>query len=255
MTLLRECIDVQHSFREIGALADARPLRGGVNWAMIVIGLAPGQMMFSAIRRRPMRLGTDQSFPWPRKMRVTAIAAAVLICLLAFLLFRQRSSPFSEVQAGATMNFSSTSFSNHAAIPSRYTCDGANTSPELDWSGAPDATKSFAIIMHDPDAPVDFTHWLAFNIPSSVHQLAEGASNDGAMPAGSAEGMNGFGRTGYGGPCPPHGKAHHYVLQLYALNADPGLPAGASREQLEAAMRSHIVASGRLTGTYQRGGE
>lgn len=202
-----------------------------------------------------MRPETDGTFLGSRRMRVTAIVAAVLICLLSFLLLRQRTSTSPDVQAGASMNLSSTSFSNGASIPPRYTCDGTNTSPALDWSGAPAATKSFALILHDPDAPVDFTHWLAYKIPSNIQQLAEGASNQGSMPAGSAEGMNGFGRTGYGGPCPPHGKPHHYVLLFYALNADLSLPAGATREQLEAAMRSHIVATGRLTGTYQRGGE
>lgn len=202
-----------------------------------------------------MRPGTDNAFLGPQNRRITTIVAGGLVCLFAFLLIRQHSPTSSEVQAGPTMNFSSSSFSSGASIPSRYTCDGENLSPGLGWSGEPAATRSFALILHDPDAPIDFTHWLAYNIPSSVHQLAEGASNHGAMPAGSAEGMNGFRKTGYGGPCPPAGKPHHYVFLLYALDADLGLPAGARREELEAAMRSHIVATGRFTGSYQRGGE
>ncbi len=151
------------------------------------------------------------------------------------------------------MQLRSTSFSDGAKIPSRYTCDGAGVSPNLEWSGAPAATRSFALIVHDPDAPVDFTHWLAYNIPADVHQLAEGASSDGVMPRGSSEGKNGFRRMGYGSPCPPPGKPHHYIFLLYALDDDLGLPAGATRDQLESAMRSHIVATGRLVGIYQSG--
>lgn len=202
-----------------------------------------------------MRPETDGSSRAPRIMRVGAIVAAALVCLLAFLLLRQRSSTSSEVQAGPSMKFSSTSFVNGASIPSHYTCDGADVSPGLEWSGAPPGTKSFALVMHDPDAPVDFTHWLVYNIPSGVDHLAEGASNDGAMPQGSSEGVNSFRRAGYGGPCPPAGKPHHYIFLFYALDADLGLPAGATRKQLEAAMRSHIVATGRLVGSYKRGGE
>lgn len=151
------------------------------------------------------------------------------------------------------MQLKSASFGDGAGIPSRYTCDGTGVSPGLEWSGAPAATRSYALIVHDPDAPVDFTHWLAYDIPTDVHQLAEGASTNGAMPHGALEGMNGFRSMGYGGPCPPPGKPHRYIFLLYALDTTLGLAAGATREQLESAMRSHIVASGRLTGTYGRG--
>lgn len=151
------------------------------------------------------------------------------------------------------MELKSATFSDGAAIPSRCTCDGAGVSPNLEWSGAPASTKSFALIVHDPDAPVDFTHWLAYDIPPEVHELAEGASNDGALPRGTTEGINGFRGMGYGGPCPPAGKPHHYIFLLYALDTNLEMPAGATREQVESAMRSHIVATGRLTGTYQRG--
>lgn len=183
---------------------------------------------------------------------IATIAIGILLCLFAFLFVRGRRANPTDVQAGRSMELKSTSFSDGASIPARYTCDGAGVSPSLDWSGAPAATKSFALILHDPDAPIDFTHWLAYNIPADVHQLPEGASNEGAMPHGSAEGVNGFRRTGYGGPCPPGGKPHHYIFLLYALDTNPGLPAGATREQVESAMRSHIVATGRLVGTYGR---
>ncbi|HEV2134864.1 MAG TPA: YbhB/YbcL family Raf kinase inhibitor-like protein [Terracidiphilus sp.] len=188
-----------------------------------------------------------------RLMLTAAVTIAVLSSLFAFLFLRSRRTTPIDVEAGASMELKSTSFPDGASIPSRYTCDGAGVSPSLEWSGAPAATKSFALILHDPDAPVDFTHWLAYDIPGDLHQLAEGASTDGAMPKGAVEGMNGFRRMGYGGPCPPAGKPHRYIFLLYALDESLGLTAGATREQVESAMRSHIVASGKLTGTYSRG--
>jgi Raf kinase inhibitor-like YbhB/YbcL family protein len=181
------------------------------------------------------------------------LMVAVAAFALAFLLLRQRRTNPTDVQAGRTMQLNSTGFSEGARIPSRYTCDGDGVSPALEWSGAPAATKSFALILHDPDAPVDFTHWLAYDIPPDAHALQEGASNDGAMPQGSAEGVNGFRRMGYGGPCPPAGIPHHYIFLIYALDKKLGLAAGATREKVESAMHSHIVASGRLIGIYQRG--
>jgi Raf kinase inhibitor-like YbhB/YbcL family protein len=190
----------------------------------------------------------------PRTMGITrnATIAIVLLGLFAFLFVRTRRANPTDVQAGRAMELKSTGFSDGAGIPARYTCDGDGVSPSLDWSGAPAATKSFALIVHDPDAPVDFTHWLAWDIPADVHRLPEGASNQGTMPHGSAQGMNGFRTIGYGGPCPPGGKPHHYIFLLYALDSNLGLPAGSLREQLESAMRSHIVATGRLVGTYGR---
>lgn len=188
----------------------------------------------------------------PVKLAV-AIAVAGAICVFAFFFVRNGPENSVEVQAGQSMELKSTSFSDGSSIPARYTCDGEGKSPSLDWSGAPAVTKSFALIVHDPDAPVDFTHWVAYDIPARVHRLAEGASNDGEMPPGSAEGVNGFRKMGYGGPCPPGGKPHRYIFLLYALDTNLGLPAGATREQVQSAMRSHIVATGKLTGTYGRG--
>ncbi len=109
--------------------------------------------------------------------------------------------------------------------------------------------------MNDPDAPIDFTHWLAYNIQPGVRRLAEGASPHGIMPKGSAEGKNSFGRLGYGGPCPPPGKPHHYVFRLYALDVLLALTPGASREQLEFAIHGHVLAEGQLIGVYRRSSE
>jgi len=175
----------------------------------------------------------------------------LLPCLLAIAVFWQRSEPV-QGQAHPSLRIRSESFSDGAAIPRRYTCDGANISPQLAWQAAPAGTKSFAMVMNDPDAPVDFTHWLVWNIAPAIHGLAESASPPGAMPQGAIEGKNSFGRMGYGGPCPPPGKPHHYVFRIYALDVRLDLPAGATRNQVEAAMSGHIVAQGQVIGTYQR---
>lgn len=140
-------------------------------------------------------------------------------------------------------------FAEGGAIPSKHTCDGQDASPRLTWTDAPQGTNSFALIMDDPDAPVGtFTHWLLYDIPATVSELAEG-QRPGQVGATL---KNDFGRPGYGGPCPPRGHGtHRYVFTLFALDvATLGNPA--TRGALERAMRGHIVATARLMGTYER---
>jgi hypothetical protein len=185
---------------------------------------------------------------------ISIIAAMIppLACLPVFLALSHHHSAPVEGQAPATLQIQSSSFANGGAIPRRYTCDGANDSPSLQWRGAPAGTKSVALMMNDPDAPIDFTHWLAYNIPPSARGLAEGASARGVMPQGSAEGTNSFGRTGYGGPCPPAGELHHYVFRLCALDIRLQLPPGAARDQVQSAINQHILAEGQIIGVYRR---
>src|SRR6266404_2280312 len=150
---------------------------------------------------------------------------------------------------GKTMKFTSPAFSHNGSIPSQYTCDGANVSPALEWSNEPEGTKSFALIVDDPDAPAKvWVHWVVFNIPNTVRSLAEGAST-----SDFTQGATDFnGKQGYGGPCPPSG-THHYQFTLYALDTMlPDLPAGAIKEQLIKAMEGHIIGQTTLIGTYQR---
>jgi Raf kinase inhibitor-like YbhB/YbcL family protein len=187
----------------------------------------------------------------PCLKRILAIAIVSSSCLLATVLLSQPSG-LAHGQARTSLWVRSSSFSNGRSIPARYTCDGADLSPVLQWQSAPAGTKSFAIVMDDPDAPIDFTHWLVYNIPPGVRELAEGASQQGAMPHGSVEGINDFGRPGYGGPCPPRGNPHHYVFRVYALDRLLDLPAGAAGKQVHAAISGHIVAQGQIVGTYQR---
>jgi len=152
--------------------------------------------------------------------------------------------------AAAAFSLSSPAFKEGGSIPSRFTCDGTDRSPALAWSGAPANTKSFALIMHDPDAPMagGFTHWVLFDIPATTKQLPEG------FQPGSVgvSGTSGFRRPGYGGPCPPSG-SHHYHFMLSALDVPTlGLQASATKGDVEKAMQGHVVGTAELVGTYQR---
>jgi hypothetical protein len=128
------------------------------------------------------------------------------------------------------------------------TCDGADTSPAIAWSGAPDGTRSLALVVRDPDAR-GFVHWIVYDIPATADgTLPTGVSGGATAPP---EGMNGFGRRGYGGPCPPSG-THHYVFTLYALDRASGLTGAPGLAATEAAIRNHVIAQTTLTGTYKR---
>jgi Raf kinase inhibitor-like YbhB/YbcL family protein len=151
----------------------------------------------------------------------------------------------------ATIALSSTSLQG-GKFPKQYTCDGSDTSPQLSWPSPPAGTKSFALIMTDPDAPGGtFVHWVLYDIPAATRELPAGIPKQGQLSDGSHQGSNDFGRTGYGGPCPPRG-THHYVFSLYAVDTTLGLPPGASRSQVEASIKGHILAHGELIATYSR---
>jgi Raf kinase inhibitor-like YbhB/YbcL family protein len=197
----------------------------------------------------PIRIKSQRS---ARFTVALIIALLSLLVLLALSLRRPGLSTSAQSRPGHPLAVRSSSFSDGGAIPQRYTCDGAGISPNLQWSAAPGGTKSFALVMDDPDAPVDFTHWLAYNLPLDAHELTEGESTGGAMPEGSSEGTNSFGRPGYGGPCPPAGRPHRYVFQLFALDSRLDLPAGVDRTRLESAMKTHILGSGEIVGKYGR---
>jgi Raf kinase inhibitor-like YbhB/YbcL family protein len=147
------------------------------------------------------------------------------------------------------MTLSSSAFRAGTAIPKRQTCDGDEVSPPLSWSGAPAGTRSFAVVVDDPDAS-GFTHWLLFNLPASTASLDEGLK-PGALPAGAAEGANDFGSIGYRGPCPPSG-THRYSHRLYALDIASVSPPPPTKERFEASIKSHVLARAELVGTYQR---
>lgn len=155
----------------------------------------------------------------------------------------------------ATMNLTLTSgaFVNEATIPTRHTCDGPDLSPVLSWTDPPAGTKSFALICDDPDAPAGtWVHWVLFNLPPAARTLAEGVAGKDDGPGGSLQGRNDFGKIGYGGPCPPRGPAHRYYFKLHALDGTLPLKAGATKAQVEEAMRGRILAQGILMGRYGR---
>jgi Raf kinase inhibitor-like YbhB/YbcL family protein len=152
-----------------------------------------------------------------------------------------------------TMQLTSTAFTESAAIPAKYTCDAKNVSPPLKWSGTPAGTKSLALIADDPDAPVGtWVHWVLFDLPPGVSELAEDQPKSQFLPNGAKQGLNDFKHLGYGGPCPPPGKPHRYFFKLYALDTQLDLKPGATKKETELALEGHILAQGQLMGTYKR---
>jgi Raf kinase inhibitor-like YbhB/YbcL family protein len=147
----------------------------------------------------------------------------------------------------AGLEITSGAFDHGGSIPPRHSCEGENVSPPLSWAGVPDGTRSLALIVDDPDAPVGtFTHWLAWGIDPGAGGLADGE-------AAPREGRNGFGTVGYSGPCPPPGHGRHrYFFRLQALDVELDLEAGAVREDLERALGGHVLESAELMGGYER---
>ncbi|MFZ5442548.1 MAG: YbhB/YbcL family Raf kinase inhibitor-like protein [Myxococcota bacterium] len=155
-----------------------------------------------------------------------------------------------------TLTLTSPAFQDGAELPAVFTCEGDDESPPLSWSGAPAGTKSFVLIIDDPDAPDPaapkrvWLHWAVYNLPASCHGLEQNVRQ---LPRGALEGVTDSGRTGYGGPCPPIGR-HRYFHRLFALDTvlpDLHTP---KRKQLEAAMEGHVLATAVLMGTYQKRG-
>lgn len=155
-----------------------------------------------------------------------------------------------------TLTLNSPDFVHNGPMPARLTCDDRDLSPQLHWSGLPAGTQSLALIVDDPDAPdpaaprMTWVHWVLYNMPPTATGLPEGVVVH-ALPPGTREGLNDWGRTGYGGPCPPIGR-HRYFHKLYAL--DMVLPdlGRATKATLEQAMAGHVLASTELVGTYQK---
>ena len=154
------------------------------------------------------------------------------------------------------MTLTSPSFENQKEIPRKYTCDGEDVSPALAWSNVPEGTKSFALIVDDPDAPdpanpkMTWVHWVLYNIPATIHSLAE-AVKEKDLPKGTLQGLNDWKKTGFGGPCPPMGK-HRYFHKLYALDIVLPNLKQPTKAALEKAMEGRILFKAELVGLYQR---
>jgi Raf kinase inhibitor-like YbhB/YbcL family protein len=182
-------------------------------------------------------------------MRLTALT------IVPVLLFCAAACHSSSEKGGKAMaiDFSSRSFSSGGNIPQKFTCDGEDVSPELQWGEPPAGTKSFALIADDPDAPVGtWVHWVLFNLPAATRSLPEGVPKQDTLQNGGVHGRNDFRRIGYGGPCPPPGRPHRYFFKLYALDTTLNLKAGATKADVERAMKGHILAQGEWMGRYGR---
>jgi Raf kinase inhibitor-like YbhB/YbcL family protein len=154
---------------------------------------------------------------------------------------------------GAGFVLASDKFAEGNPIPVESTCDGADHSPVLQWDGAPEGTKAYALVVADPDAPGgSFVHWILYNVPAAAKSLGGAMDTTSKLGDGSMQGKNGFGKTGYAGPCPPRGPKHHYVFTLYALSEPLDLEPGATIDALLAAIKPKKLAETKLTGTYTR---
>ncbi len=172
------------------------------------------------------------------------------MCIAAAMVLATSGSLMSPPDAHKKMSLSSSAFKDGQPIPVDYTCDGKNISPPLSWTGAPSETKSLLLIVDDPDAPSGvWTHWIVWNLSTDTSDLPEGFTKS---RSNATQGNNDFKKPGYGGPCPPAGKAHRYFFRIYALDTTLDVPAGATRKQIDAAMAKHVLSMGQLMGTYQR---
>ena len=170
-------------------------------------------------------------------MRTPIISTAVAVFLATIAAFSAE---------GGRMNITGSAFQQGGNIPSKFTCDGGNTTPPLQITGVPPEAKSLALISDDPDAPGGlFTHWVVWNIPPQTGSIAEASASKGV------QGTNDFGKSGYGAPCPPSG-THRYYFRVFALDCELDLHSGAKRSQLDAAMKGHVLAQSELIGRYGR---
>jgi Raf kinase inhibitor-like YbhB/YbcL family protein len=182
-----------------------------------------------------------------------ALRRVVLVLGTALLLTCSRGEGRSVAEASEApkeathgMTISSPAFADGKSIPAKYTCDGSDTIPPLAFAGVPQAAKSLALVVDDPDAPGGtFDHWIVWNIPPSTSSVAEGKAPQGMT------GRNGFGKDGYGGPCPPGGE-HRYFFKLYALDSTMNLSPSSVKADLEKAMKGHVIAQAQMMGRYRR---
>jgi Raf kinase inhibitor-like YbhB/YbcL family protein len=145
----------------------------------------------------------------------------------------------------------SPAFQAGGTIPKQFTCDGADVSPALSWLEPPGGTQSFSLIVDDPDAPAGtWVHWVLYNLPSSTRSLPEGMDKERERADGSRQGRNDFGKIGYNGPCPPKGPAHRYFFKLYALDSKLELKPGATKADLERAMKGHVLGHAEVVGKF-----
>ncbi len=185
-----------------------------------------------------------------RKMFYISLAVPILLCCC-----NKKELPRDSVKEGVkkmTIKVTSPAFKEGGMIPSKYTSDGADISPPLQWEGIPAGTQSIALINDDPDAPMGtWVHWVMWNIPPDKKELPENVPHDQKLPDGSCQGITDFRQPGYGGPAPPSG-THRYFFKVYALDTKLDMLTGSTKAQLVKAMEGHILAEGQLMGKYKR---
>jgi Raf kinase inhibitor-like YbhB/YbcL family protein len=181
------------------------------------------------------------------------LAATVVAALLAWGCERGFDLVDPIDPKAAKLSVESDAFSNGGTIPKRHTADGEDVSPPLSWSGAPAGTRSFAVLCEDVDDPGGkFAHWVLFNMPASAQSLPENVAKNADLRDGSRQGANDFHKLGYGGPSPPKGRPHRYAFRVYAVDTMLDQPAGATRDQIRAALKGHVLAAGAVAGQYGR---
>lgn len=184
---------------------------------------------------------------------LVAVAVPAVIVLVIVLRSTEEAQPVAP--PGDVFTLRSPAFADGETIPEDFTCEGRNVSPPIEWQNAPEGTASFALVVDDPDAPIGtFTHWLICDIGGRLAGLPEGIPGQDVVrdPVSATQGQNGFKDVGYGGPCPPPGATHRYVLTLYALDEKLDLPGRFTKNQLRAAMDRHILGEAVLTGRFSR---
>lgn len=184
-------------------------------------------------------------------MRKIIIFVILSVGALAFFLLntklKETSVSQNRVATKSNMKITSSAFSHNSKIPSKYTCDGENINPPLQFVDVPSSAKSLALIVDDPDAPAKtWVHWVVYNIDPQTSEVKENS-----IPQGGIEGTTDFGKPGYGGPCPPSG-VHRYFFKLYALDSALDLPQKAGKQIVEEKMKEHIIDQTELIGLYSR---
>ncbi|MEM2690405.1 MAG: YbhB/YbcL family Raf kinase inhibitor-like protein [Nitrososphaerota archaeon] len=190
-------------------------------------------------------------------LRIALVIAVILVVIVSMTIYFTQPEISGKPPATTTsirrFVLESPAFGDGERIPEKYTCDGLDISPPLQWRDYPPETRSFILIMEDPDAPGGtFTHWIIYNMPADANRLEEGVKPLEELSGGIMQGVNDFGRIGYGGPCPPPGKPHRYIFKLYALDTRLELGPAASLEDILKLMSGHVLAEATLTGIYSR---
>lgn len=186
-----------------------------------------------------------------KRLAVIAVLAVVLIAALLTLYYSSGRKP-AVMEGGVHIYISSPAFANGSHIPAQYTCDGSDISPPLKWSGVPQNAKSLLVVMLDPDAPGgEFVHWVLYDVPPNATGLPQGVPKGASTPYG-LQAINDFSQIGYGGPCPPPGPPHRYIIAVYALDVELAIPPGAPARQVLNAAAPHVIASGYIIGLYGR---